>query len=203
MRAAKQLYRWLRISEDASEAEIFRMYKKLREKFSVLGSEKNLEEIEAAYKTLCDPTKRKHYDETGEIWKEDVPIPKDQSEVVSFLSGAFSAVAGPYLNSEQELKDIDFLADIKDHLQQEEQTLLSLIRKLHRTLNRISSCRGKYHLPSPGSPNVLDAVIDKQVEHLQGVIQKEEIRLKNIRLSLQELQKYVILVVVRTDKKEN
>ena len=62
----KDYYKALGVSENATEAEIRRAYRKLAKQHhpdANPGSEERFKEVSAAYEVLSDPTKRKEYDE--------------------------------------------------------------------------------------------------------------------------------------------
>lgn len=73
--AAKDYYKTLGVSRNASDKEIKQAYRKLARKYHPdvnpgdPTAEANFKEINAAYEVLSDPEKRKKYDQFGDNWQ--------------------------------------------------------------------------------------------------------------------------------------
>lgn len=64
----KNLYKTLGVNKNSTDEEIKKAYRDLATKHhpDKSGEDEKFKEVSNAYMTLKDPTKRKHYDETGE-----------------------------------------------------------------------------------------------------------------------------------------
>ena len=100
----KEFYTLLNISEDATEAQIKKAYRKLSKKYH---PDKNKDDPEAetitalfiriarAYEILIDPEKRKYYDKTGTVKSKMEEYSKEQEEarLHGFIATNFTSLA--------------------------------------------------------------------------------------------------------------
>ncbi|PIU50158.1 MAG: cytochrome C biogenesis protein, partial [Desulfobacterales bacterium CG07_land_8_20_14_0_80_52_14] len=75
----KDYYETLGVSQNASQEEIQRAYRKLARKYHPdinkgAGSEDKFKEINEAHEVLKDPEKRRKYDQLGRHWQQGDPF---------------------------------------------------------------------------------------------------------------------------------
>jgi len=162
------LYETLGVSEDASQEEIKKAYKK---KAMILhpdragGNNKQFTDLKRAYEVLSDRNSRDHYDETGEVENHD----KSEDVIRSELVKLFTMI----LDTEAEIDHVDVIDLGMKVIIKNIAAVKGEIKKLEGFIKHTNKAKNRMKIKD-GKANIFELIIESRMNEINRNIAKLE-----------------------------
>lgn len=177
----QDLYSILEVPKDAEPADIKKAYRKkakdLHPDTAPNADPSLMRDLSLAYSVLSDDAKRKHYDETGDVEKDDEEARITQEAVTELLHIFFDRCMK---------QDASYVVAVKERAAVLAGKALDLRANVERTRDMLTSAKGKI-LESPENDYIGNAIAD----YLRACEddEKKALRLERISNRLEEIAK--------------
>jgi len=196
----KTLYSVLGVSEDATDAEILRAYKKARSRThpDKGGDKRDFEEVLLAFKVLSDPDERAEYDRSGKIPNEQEDLFQRAMEKM-LIDGFASMCMGP-VNDMEKHTDFDIVTHCRETIKREikgrKESIRHKIKVFRIFRGLVTSVKGA------SEDNLLIAAFKREQVVLRMIVSRDLMHLRLARKALEQVKDLTQEGVVVPEKKE-
>ena len=187
MNIKKKLYSVLGIKENATDEEIKKAFRNQSKKThpDKGGSAEKFQKVKDAYEVLANPTKRKRYDETGEV---DDEIDNREQQILGGIASMFEGI----MNENQgNIKYVNIIKQMILKYTQLESTALQQISNINNRIGFYEKQKNRItKTETDNAPNIFEMFLESSISNLNKQKEAMEANIELIHEAVTRVEIY-------------